>query len=98
MGILDLYGMIFSYQQNTEAKLMGTAVKKTISLPPELAQEVEAMAQAEGVTVSAVIQEALRQKRAARLKKEFRQIQGFWSRLAKQKGVLNEKDLERILR
>ena len=77
---------------------MGTAVKKTISLPPELAQEVEAMAQAEGVTVSAVIQDALRQKRAARLKKEFRKIQGYWSRLAKHKGVLKESDLERILR
>ena len=77
---------------------MGTAVKKTISLPPELAQEAEAMAQAEGVTVSAVIQEALRQKRTARLKKEFRAIQGYWSRLAHQKGVLTEKELERILR
>ena len=77
---------------------MGTAVKKTISLPPELAQEVEAMAQAEGVTVSAVIQDALRQKRADRLKKEFRKIQGYWSRLAKLKGVLKESDLERILR
>ena len=77
---------------------MGTAVKKTISLPPELAQEAEAMAQAEGITVSAVIQEALRHKRAARLKKEFRTIQGYWSRLAQQKGILKEKDLERILR
>jgi len=76
---------------------MGNAVKKTISLPPELAQEAEAMAEAEGVTVSAVIQAALRQKRVARLKKELRTIQGYWSRLAQQKGVLKEKDLERIL-
>ncbi len=77
---------------------MGTAVKKTISLPPQLAQEVEAIAQAEGVTVSAVIQEALRQKRAARLKNELCTIQGYWSRLARQKGILTEKDLERLLR
>ena len=77
---------------------MGTAVKKTISLQPQLAQEVEAIAQTEGVTVSAVIQEALRQKRAARLKKELRTLQGYWSRLARQKGVLTEKDLERLLR
>ena len=77
---------------------MGTAVKKTISLPPDLAQEAEALAQAEGVTVSAVIQDALRQKRAARLKKELRTIQGYWSKRAQQKGILSEKDLDRILR
>ena len=77
---------------------MGNAVKKTISLPPDLAQEAEAMAKAEGVTVSAVIQEALRQKRASRLKKELRTIQGYWSGLAKEKGVLTEKDLDRILK
>jgi len=77
---------------------MGTVVKKTISLPPDLAQEAEAIAQAEGVTLSAVIQGALRQKRAARLQKEFQTIQGYWSRLAQQKGVLKEKDLDRILR
>ena len=77
---------------------MGTAVKKTISLPPDLAREAEAMAQAEGITLSAVIQGALRQKRATRLQKEFQTIQGYWSRLAQQKGVLKEKDLDRILR
>ena len=77
---------------------MGTAVKKTISLPPDLAREAEAMAHAEGITVSAVIQEALRPKRTARLKKEFRTIQGYWSRLAAQKGVLKEMDLERLLK
>ena len=77
---------------------MGTAIKKTISLPPELAQEAEAMAQAEGITLSAVIQDALRQKRAARLKKELRTLQSYWSGLARQKGVLTDKDLDRILR
>jgi len=77
---------------------MGTAVKKTISLPPELAHDAEAIAQAEGVTLSAVIQDALRQKRAARLKKELRTLQSYWSGLARQKGVLTDKDLDRILR
>ena len=46
---------------------MGIAVKKTISLPPELAREVEDMARAEGKTLSAVVQDALRAARAARL-------------------------------
>jgi len=34
---------------------MATAVKKTISLPPDLAREVEEMAREEGKPVSAVI-------------------------------------------
>jgi len=76
---------------------MGIAVKKTISLPPELAREVEDMARAEGKTLSAVVQDALRAARAARLKGELRGIQGFWSRKAKEKGVLTEKELERYL-
>ena len=37
---------------------MGTAVKKTISLPPDLARDAEALARAEGRTLSAVIQDA----------------------------------------
>jgi metal-responsive CopG/Arc/MetJ family transcriptional regulator len=76
---------------------MTNAVKKTISLPPELAREAEEMARAEGKTLSAVVQDALRAARAARLKGELRSIQGFWSRKAKAKGVLTEKDLERFL-
>ena len=77
---------------------MGTAVQKTISLPPELAREAEDIARAEGKTLSAVIQDALRAARAIRLKGELRGIQGYWSRKAKEKGVLTEKDLERYLR
>ena len=76
---------------------MGTAVKKTISLPPELAREAEEIARAEGKTLSAVIQEALRLARRQRLRRELRGIRGYWSRLAKEKGILSEKDLERYL-
>ncbi|MCA9481891.1 MAG: ribbon-helix-helix protein, CopG family, partial [Nitrospira sp.] len=39
---------------------MASAVKKTISLPPDLSKELEEIAQEEGKTISAVIQEALR--------------------------------------
>ena len=42
---------------------MGDAVKKTISLPPELAREAEEIARAEGKSLSAVIQDALRATR-----------------------------------
>ena len=50
---------------------MATAVKKTISLPPDLAGEAEDIAKEEGKTLSAVIQDALRLAKKARLKKEF---------------------------
>ena len=76
---------------------MATAVKKTISLPPELAKEVEDIASEEGKTLSAVIQDALRFFRKERLKKDFYQIQGYWSRKAKEKGILSDKDLKRYL-
>jgi metal-responsive CopG/Arc/MetJ family transcriptional regulator len=77
---------------------MGTAVKKTISLPPKLAKEVEDISREEGKTLSAVIQDALRLARKERIKKEFYQIQDYWSRKAKEKGILTEKDLERYLK
>jgi len=77
---------------------MGSAVKKTISLPPELAKEAEDTARAEGTTLSAVIQGALRLSRTARMKNSLRDLQGYWSRIAKQKGIMTEKDLESFLR
>jgi len=65
-----------------------TAVKKTISLPAKLSREAEETARAEGKTLSAVIQDALRRSRAERLKRELKGAQRYWSRKAKQKGVL----------
>lgn len=77
---------------------MGLAVKKTISLPADLARETEALARAEGKTVSAVIQEALCQSRVQRRIQELRGMQGYWSRQARDKRILTEQDLERYLR
>ena len=77
---------------------MATATKKTISLPPDLARELDTIASEEGKTVSAVVQDALRITRKERLKKEFYQIQGFWSRKAKEKGILTEEDLRKYLK
>jgi metal-responsive CopG/Arc/MetJ family transcriptional regulator len=91
---IDGVGSIYSYQGR---KRVGTAVKKTISLPPDLAREAEEIARTEGKTLSAVIQEALRLARRQRLRRELRGIRGYWSRLAKEKGILSEKDLERYL-
>ncbi|HKN00125.1 MAG TPA: hypothetical protein VJX23_06380 [Candidatus Binataceae bacterium] len=76
---------------------MKTAVKKTISLPRELAREAEETARFERKTFSAVIQDALRLSRATRLGGEFRGAQGYWSRRAREKGILTEADLRRYL-
>ena len=76
---------------------MGAAVKKTISLPAELARDAEALAKAQGKTLSAVIQDALRSARIERRLQELRGIQGYWSRKARERGLLSEQDLERYL-
>ena len=77
---------------------MPTAVKKTISLPAELARSAEALARAEGKTLSGVIQDALRHAGIERRLQELRGMQGYWSRRAREKGILTEKDLQRYLR
>ena len=76
---------------------MAGALKKTISLPPDLAREAEQQAEAEGKTLSAVIQEALRSARTARLKGELKTLQGYWQRRAREQGILSQRDLERYL-
>ncbi len=73
------------------------AVKKTISLPWELARDLEDQARTTRKTLSGVIQEALWRARRGRLRKQFRQSQSYWSRKAKEKGILSERDLERYL-
>ena len=76
---------------------MSIAVRKTISLPPDLARVAEAMAQAEGKTLSAVVQDALREARTSRLREELGTLQDHWSRRAKEQGILTEEDLQRYL-
>lgn len=74
-----------------------SAVKKTVSLPPDLARAAEQIARAEGKTLSGVVQDALRDARAKRLRQELEGLQGYWSRKAKERGILSEEDLERLL-
>jgi hypothetical protein len=85
--------MIFSYPEG----IMGSAVKKTISLPVELAREAEQIARAEGKSLSAVVQEALRGARKRRLSEELRSLQGYWSATARERRLLTEEDLARYL-
>ncbi|MGD2064757.1 MAG: ribbon-helix-helix protein, CopG family [Nitrospirota bacterium] len=76
---------------------MGSAVKKTISLPPDLAREVEEIAEAEGKSVSAVVQDALRLARATRLRRELADIHGYWRGEAVERGIVTEEQLARYL-
>jgi Arc/MetJ-type ribon-helix-helix transcriptional regulator len=77
---------------------MGNAVKKTISLPPDLAEDAERVAREEGKSLSAVIQDALRAARRQRQRGEWKAAQGYWSTRAREKGLLKEEDLDRYLR
>ncbi len=77
---------------------MGDAVKKTISLPSDLAEDAERVAKEEGKSLSAVIQDALRLSRRQRLSGEWKEMQGSWSARAREKGLLKESDLDRLLR
>ena len=76
---------------------MVRAVKKTISLPPELAREVEEIAEAEGKSVSAVVQDAFLLARAARLRRELANIPGYWRGKAVEKGIVTEEQLAQYL-
>jgi len=77
---------------------MARAVKKTISLPPDLVRIAEGIAREEGKTLSDVVQEALMLLRKQKLRKKFKSIQDYWSRKAREKWILTEEDLERYLK
>jgi hypothetical protein len=77
---------------------MRAYIKKTISLPRDLALDIESIAKEEGKSLSAVIQESLRVTRRERLKKEFFLIQDYWSKKAKEKGILTDNDLKKYLK
>ena len=79
-----------------EWKISGV-VKKTVYLPPELAEAAEEIAREEGKAFSGVVQEALRLLKSKKFSEEFRRLQTYWSRKAMEKDVFSEEDLERYL-
>jgi len=76
---------------------MGTVGKKMISISPDLYKELEEIAKEEGKSVSAVIQEALRIAKRERLKSKFLDNQQYWTKKAKEKGILTERGLQKYL-
>lgn len=73
-------------------------MKIAISLPPDLARFAASIAKKEGKTLNAVVQDAVRAYRLARLSGVFQEVQGYWSERARAIGVLSEEDLDRYLR
>jgi hypothetical protein len=86
------------YHRDIWSFTVSRAVKKAISLPADLAAEAEAIARDENKSLSAVVQDALRALKKSRLRAEFRDLQGYWSTRARDKGVLSDRELRRLLR
>ena len=76
---------------------MSSAVKKSAVLSPALSKELAELAREEGKTVSAVIQDALRESKRKRLTQSVLAMQGYWTRKAREKGILTERDLRKYL-
>jgi hypothetical protein len=76
--------------------MVPTAVKKTISLPSELAREAEETARAEGWTLSAMIQDGPKVIMAAGSNANSKPCRGY-CRKAKERGILSEEQRRRYL-
>jgi len=77
-----------------ETARMRTYQTMSLSLPPKLLRKIAAQAKQEGKTKSEFIREALRQYLELR---ELIRVQNLFSRRAKDKGITNESDVERIV-
>jgi len=72
-------------------------VAMTISLPPEIAENYEKLAQQEAKNKSQLFREMFLLYKARTLEQEFYNLQRQGARLAREKGILTEKDVARIV-
>jgi metal-responsive CopG/Arc/MetJ family transcriptional regulator len=72
-------------------------VAVTISLPPEIAEKYEKLAQQEAKNKSQLFRDMFLLYKARTLEEEFYDLQRQGARLARRKGILREKDVERIV-
>lgn len=75
---------------------MKRRVRRSISLPATLAEELDRTAKANETSASAVIQQALRVAWAERRRRELARARDHWTREATARGVLTESDLRRL--
>jgi metal-responsive CopG/Arc/MetJ family transcriptional regulator len=69
----------------------------TISLPPELAEDYERLAQQQAKNKSQLFREMFLLYKEQALEREFFELQRYGTRLAREKGVLTEEEVERIV-
>lgn len=72
-------------------------VAMTISLPPEIAEGYEKLAQKEAKNRSQLFRDMFLLYKTKALEQEFFDLQREGARLARKKGILTEKDVERIV-
>ncbi len=77
---------------------MSHRVKRTISIPREMLHDAESLAASQGTTLSKIVEDALRKARIEWRARQLGGLQGYWSRVALGRGIVNEQDLERYLR
>jgi metal-responsive CopG/Arc/MetJ family transcriptional regulator len=72
-------------------------VAMTISLPPEIAENYEKLAQQEAKNKSQLFRDMFLLYKARTLEQEFYDLQRREARLARKKGILTERHVERIV-
>jgi len=77
--------------------LARTAKTIGFSVPPEVKKEIETLAKKERMTKSELFREMLRAYKQLQFEREFYSLQRSISKKAKEKGILTEEDVEKIV-
>jgi metal-responsive CopG/Arc/MetJ family transcriptional regulator len=72
-------------------------IAMTISLPPETAQAYERLARQKAKNRSQLFRDMFQLYQEQALEEEFSKLQRYGSKIAKKKGVITEKDVERLV-
>jgi hypothetical protein len=76
---------------------MATTAKRQLALLLALSRDLERLARRKGKCMVAVLQDPVTENKQNRLAQEFKQIQGYWGKKAKEKGIITARDLKRYL-
>ena len=88
--------MILSYRPGGEP-MKRRRVAVTISLPPEIARDYEKIADQEAKNKSQLFRDMFSLYREKVLEREFFDLQRYGAKRAREKGILTEKEVERIV-
>jgi hypothetical protein len=88
--------MILSYKPGGES-MKRRRVAITISLPPEIAKDYEKIADQEAKNKSQLFRDMFSLYREKALEREFFDLQRYGAKKAREKGILTERDVERIV-